>query len=26
MTVYHELDPEMELPVVPIVLNCTTRH
>ena len=24
MTVYHELDPEMELPVVPIVLNCTT--
>jgi hypothetical protein len=24
MTVYHELDPQMELPVVPIVLNCTT--
>jgi len=23
MTGYHELDPEMELPVVPIVLNCT---
>jgi hypothetical protein len=24
MTVYYELDPTMELPVVPIVLNCTT--
>lgn len=24
MTVYHELDPQMELPVVPIALNCTT--
>lgn len=24
MTVYYELDPEMKLPMVPIVLNCTT--
>ena len=24
MTVYYELDPEMELPVVPVVMNCTT--
>ena len=24
MTVYYWLDPEMDLPIVPIVLNCTT--
>src|SRR5207344_188385 len=24
MTVYYELDQTMELPVVPIILNCTT--
>ena len=24
MTVYYELDPMMRLPMVPIVLNCTT--
>jgi hypothetical protein len=24
MTVYYELDPQMETPLVPIVLNCTT--
>ena len=24
MTVYYELDPLMRLPMVPIVLNCTT--
>ena len=24
MTVYYELDPEMRLPMVPVVLNCTT--
>jgi hypothetical protein len=24
MTVYYELDPQMQLPMVPIVLNCTT--
>ena len=24
MTVYYELDPRMELPMVPIVMNCTT--
>jgi hypothetical protein len=24
MTVYYELDPEMRLPMVPIIMNCTT--
>jgi len=24
MTVYHELDPSMRLPMVPMVINCTT--
>jgi Catalytic LigB subunit of aromatic ring-opening dioxygenase len=24
MTVYYELDPDMQLPMVPIVMNCTT--
>jgi hypothetical protein len=24
MTVYYELDPQMQLPMVPIILNCTT--
>jgi aromatic ring-opening dioxygenase catalytic subunit (LigB family) len=24
MTVYYELDPDMRLPMVPIILNCTT--
>ena len=24
MTVYYELDPEMQLPMVPIIMNCTT--